>query len=406
MFRCITRLKGLIVDADSFEIDDQLQKWKEFKDSYQLVFLTSNETSKVDLSAVYGEERVLFIEPFRKLFAPSIISHEQVLRMLGLVSTEVAYVSQDADFLVNAMGFLGGTIWITNSVSYENASNVADLVCKDLTILKMALDKEVKGFLGEAALFPNEESRGMIVPVTFMVDGQPYSLYMLGRYFGYSHYMNQLHPYSSAIYLNKRKNKKYTGIFNSYFAKLYAFAVRRIIKNESVDGICSIPVRPGEINRFAPLIHELTNQTGITDFQSHLQCVKDYPTQKGLSEREREENIQGAFGAHDVAGKNMILIDDVASTGSTLREAIRTLKNAGANKIFIIALAINQVRETYWSSNVAQVRCPKCGNRMHLLINSHSRELFYSCYDCSATLDFIQGRNQIINWVNQENHLE
>lgn len=46
------------------------------------------------------------------------------------------------------------------------------------------------------------------MPIKFECDGHPIQLFSLGRYFGYSHYMNQLHPYSSAIYLNKQEKKK------------------------------------------------------------------------------------------------------------------------------------------------------------------------------------------------------
>lgn len=57
--------------------------------------------------------------------------------------------------------------------------------------------------------------------------------------------------------------------------------------------------------------------------------------------KERAENISGAFSAEPslVAGKNIILLDDVVTSGSTMFEAARVLKAAGAKKIIGLAAA-------------------------------------------------------------------
>lgn len=61
---------------------------------------------------------------------------------------------------------------------------------------------------------------------------------------------------------------------------------------------------------------------------------------QGLSERQR--NVHGCFTAPDagaVRGKNIILIDDVTTSGATFLEAARALKAAGAGKIVALAAA-------------------------------------------------------------------
>ena len=60
--------------------------------------------------------------------------------------------------------------------------------------------------------------------------------------------------------------------------------------------------------------------------------------QGGLSEDERRVNVVGTFAAKRCSGIPL-LVDDVMTTGSTLSEASRTLKAAGADSVFCIAVA-------------------------------------------------------------------
>ena len=65
----------------------------------------------------------------------------------------------------------------------------------------------------------------------------------------------------------------------------------------------------------------------------------------GLSRNERRRNVAGAFAvpqAHvaNVAGKAVLLIDDVVTTGATASSAARALKKAGAARVDVLALAL------------------------------------------------------------------
>jgi ComF family protein len=75
---------------------------------------------------------------------------------------------------------------------------------------------------------------------------------------------------------------------------------------------------------------------------SLLKRRKSTLTQTGLNKKEREQNIKGAFEVSDkkkIAGKNIILIDDVYTTGATLNECAKTLMKAGAEKVAVLTLA-------------------------------------------------------------------
>ncbi|MFH1370106.1 MAG: ComF family protein [Planctomycetota bacterium] len=57
----------------------------------------------------------------------------------------------------------------------------------------------------------------------------------------------------------------------------------------------------------------------------------------------RAKNVAGAFAVrldHPFAGRRVCLVDDVKTTGATLNECVKTLKEAGASKVFALVLAV------------------------------------------------------------------
>ena len=69
----------------------------------------------------------------------------------------------------------------------------------------------------------------------------------------------------------------------------------------------------------------------------------DVPAQSGMGSAEkRRANISGSYAASDpdlIAGKRVLLIDDIVTTGSTLSECARTLLGAGAAEVVCATLA-------------------------------------------------------------------
>ena len=61
-----------------------------------------------------------------------------------------------------------------------------------------------------------------------------------------------------------------------------------------------------------------------------------------MDKKEREKNMKGAFTVIDnakIKGKNIILIDDVYTTGATINQCTKTLIQAGAGKVAVLTLA-------------------------------------------------------------------
>jgi len=81
-----------------------------------------------------------------------------------------------------------------------------------------------------------------------------------------------------------------------------------------------------------------------------LQRVKPTVSQSKLGRRERKENVEGAFLVADcpaVAGKEVLLVDDIRTTGYTLSAAARALLLAGAKKVKALTLAVGVTTEEW-----------------------------------------------------------
>ena len=73
-----------------------------------------------------------------------------------------------------------------------------------------------------------------------------------------------------------------------------------------------------------------------------LKKSKNLPPQTSLEANERERNVRGAFRSKKevlVKGKVVLLVDDVFTTGATLRECSRILRKAGAREVRGFTLA-------------------------------------------------------------------
>jgi len=114
-----------------------------------------------------------------------------------------------------------------------------------------------------------------------------------------------------------------------------------------IDVLMPVPLhaarrRQREFNQAELLCRKVAAACGKPVETDALIRRRNTPAQAELGTDRRKANVAGAFRVSDsacVEDKNILLIDDVLTTGSTASEAAAALKNAGANIVFILTVA-------------------------------------------------------------------
>ena len=97
-------------------------------------------------------------------------------------------------------------------------------------------------------------------------------------------------------------------------------------------------------NQSAALAGVISGLTGVPVVHGGLKRVRATPQQVGKSKTERADNVQGAFRVAmeheaDIAGRRLVLIDDVLTSGATVDACARALLRAGAGHVDVLVFA-------------------------------------------------------------------
>lgn len=126
-----------------------------------------------------------------------------------------------------------------------------------------------------------------------------------------------------------------------------ARAGRELLAN--ADGLIPVPLHwrrlwARRFNQSAALAGAIGEIAGVPVLHDALKRVKATPQQVGLSQAQRAQNVQGAFrvppdGKATVAGRRLVLIDDVLTSGATVDTCARALLRAGAAHVDVLVFA-------------------------------------------------------------------
>ncbi len=129
-----------------------------------------------------------------------------------------------------------------------------------------------------------------------------------------------------------------------FFADLLAEKLKELPRP---DCIVYVPLTRKSLNRRGYnqtklLAKSLSARTDISVIYGALEKVKATAEQKGLTRKERRENLKGAFKAvkrAELSGKTVLVLDDVLTTGATADEACSAVLKAGAANVYFASVA-------------------------------------------------------------------
>jgi ComF family protein len=113
-----------------------------------------------------------------------------------------------------------------------------------------------------------------------------------------------------------------------------------------LDAVVAVPLHPWRrlvrgYNQSEALARGLCGRLSLP-LRPWLRRVRHTPTQTGRPASARRANVRGAFAVRRgavVAGRTVLLMDDVMTTGATASEAARALMSAGARAVTVAVLA-------------------------------------------------------------------
>lgn len=128
-------------------------------------------------------------------------------------------------------------------------------------------------------------------------------------------------------------------------ARMMARAGRALLRD--ADLLLPVPLHRAKLwarrfNQSAYLATQLAKHSGKRCVVDILLRIKATTSQVGLDNKERQKNVKGAFQVvqAQIAGRNIVLVDDVLTTGATAGACAQVLKDAGAARVDVLTFAL------------------------------------------------------------------
>ncbi len=142
---------------------------------------------------------------------------------------------------------------------------------------------------------------------------------------------------------------KSCGRFLNGFIQCMPIDFKLFCKNNNIDFVVSMPAHKSKFySREYDLPQQMTrliSKTAGVEYNKKV-IVKNKITknQHNLSLSDRKNNLKNAFVVTEqVKGKNILLVDDIISTGYSLEEVAKCFKRSGANTVIAVTFAYNKI---------------------------------------------------------------
>jgi ComF family protein len=137
--------------------------------------------------------------------------------------------------------------------------------------------------------------------------------------------------------LRSLKQDGRTGLAHPLGAAL-AEAVRAMARDEPIAFVPVPTSRQAMRRRGYRVVELLMRRAGLPATRA-LRIVRSTADQRALSRHERAGNVRGSLRARPVPGMRVVIVDDVLTTGATLSEARRALRESGADVLGAVTVA-------------------------------------------------------------------
>ena len=115
----------------------------------------------------------------------------------------------------------------------------------------------------------------------------------------------------------------------------------------SIDVVTCVPLHPVKqrdrgYNQAALLAKDVSSLIGKSFSSKMIRRIRHTPSQTNLTARQRRDNVLGAFACRvpdNLRLSRALLIDDVMTTGATVNECARVLKEAGVSRVEVVTVA-------------------------------------------------------------------
>lgn len=155
---------------------------------------------------------------------------------------------------------------------------------------------------------------------------------------------------SWAHYESSVRNSIHTFKYQNNIALGYFFAMKLlplvIDANWSIDLVTPVPLSKSHYkdrgyNQAALISRPLARSLGVRHETKAIQRIRETSTQTKLSADQRFINVEGAFSGNPAKlnNKNVLLVDDVITTGATMVNCTKALLASGASKVYCISVA-------------------------------------------------------------------